>query len=208
MTTEVIDKTLTVVDRATRSLTTANNNLVKANTDLTNANTELTGTLVDLTTEIEFKQSEFKSLDDKLAVKVREHKAELALKIKENEQAELAKLLSKDKLAFITIDELDALKAELESERDDKDQKIALARKEEADRANRVISQNQAKLEADHRVKIAETNAKLITAEAKVTMLEEQLESAQQTVRDEREARIKIAESQSKASGVIVNTSK
>ena len=104
-----LKKTLTAVDRSTKASTKA---FTKVVADVVKVTGELAGIseqVETLTTEIDFKQSALNAIEDDTKTATRLAKAELALRVTENEDKVLTDLLKKVGFAKVSNEELATL---------------------------------------------------------------------------------------------------
>lgn len=199
-----VKKTLTVVDRSTKALTAAADTVQKAIADLTS----VTAIATSLSQEIEFKQSELNSLSDQYVAKEREQVAELRLRVKENEDKVLAELLATRKLVAVAPTVIPEMELALNAAKAANDTAIEAAVKE----AKATISASfQAQLsakEAAHQVETATLKANSAAQAERNTFLAAQIIQLQTEIKNERDARIQIAQAEANKQGIVVNAGK
>lgn len=147
----------------------------------------------ELTFTIETKTAELAALDAKYAETLREKKVDLSLKIRENEAAELSKLLAKQDLVSVNS----AIYAELEDtvENAESAKETAVAQATRATEA-RVDAATKTKLKEqslEFAATTAETSAQLNSLKSELAFVKQALATANKTIDDERAARITIA---------------
>ena len=199
-----VKKLITASDRSTKALSVAIAGLGKVASDLSS----LGDITVKLADEIEFKQSQLDHLNVEFDNKFREATAELRLRVKEDSRAVLDELLAHFNMGAISASDLSALHNQVITLTSDYTSELADA---ESAGFRKGAAEFQTKLkdaEANHRIAIAELNAKSNAKDDKIQLLEEQLKEAREQNTAERETRLAIAQAESQRQGVVVNTSK
>lgn len=196
-------KALTVTAKATKTLLAAAATLGKTVTDLAE-NVMLNEAVLE---QIAEGQQKLDSLAEATATEVRVQAVDLNLRVQENEDKVLNTLMGKKKLATITVDQLSSLNTEVEEARIDSDVAIQKAVSIAISSANRTHEAAISAAEAEHRVETAELLADVKSKNAEIAFMKTNITTLQETVNAEREARVAMADSASKASGVVVNTS-
>lgn len=144
----------------------------------------------------------------KVETQVREAKAEIRLQVKEDRKAVLAQLLTEDGLVATTQAEIDASNEAIQAAE-------AKAQRTEFEAVN--AAQNAlhnkygaeiSRLKAEHAVALAEFKANAKSDAAQISSLEGQVAQLRKDIEAERNARITIAEHESKAAGVTINQGK
>ena len=182
-------KVLTETGKATKAF-------VKAAADLNKAAEqakEFAEILETLNEEIDEKQANLNNLEAELEVEVRKSIIDFNLKIKENEEEVLEKILKDKGLVSIKREELNALEiseSEIESNLQEAVKKATDT--VTASITNRFTMEIES-LKSDYKVKTAETNAKVTTLQDKIKFLEDANKVAQDTITAERVARIEMA---------------
>ncbi len=189
----------------------ANKNLLKLTKDLTNVaqNLEtLAATSVELTDEIELQQSELDELKESKEIELRKANAELDLKVLENEDRVLGLLMGKRSLARVTELELETLTTELETVKSDNEDAV---KKAVGTAINLLTTKHEGEmkaLKAEHDVDTAEKVAEIKSQNMQIEFLEKQITTLIATATLEREAKVSIAEADSKKSGTVINNGK
>jgi len=199
-----VKKVITVADKSTKALVTASAGLAKVVAELG----LLSESVIVLSQDIEFKQGQLDLVEENTKVAVRKAKAELELRITENEDKVLAELMAKRGYAVITTKEVNALQGELNAARKDNSVEITKAVDVAVTEANREAELTALTAESDHKVKMATVNATNESLRGKVTHLESTVASLENTIKAERDARISIAASEAARQGVVVNNGK
>lgn len=197
-------KVLTIVDRSSIALNNAAGNLKKVMNELET----LIPVSTQLITDVEFQQNKLDNLNQTYIQKEREAKAELNIRIKENEVDVLNELLISRQLTSLPIQEHRALLSELEVLKKDNEASISAAVKvatEQLSVTHKGISDRQ---EAAHQVEIATLKASNTSLEERNQFLQTQIEALQNQITSEREARIAIAQAEANKQGVVINTGK
>lgn len=201
-------KILTPVDRSTKQLESAEANLSKVLESMKKDVGDLTKQAIETATNIEFKQSELSALEDEYANKEREAKAELSLRIKENEIAVLEALLKTNGLVKLTNAEHTEMKKTLTALQESFDEEVNLAKTKSFSEAKQHFDSSLSSIESQHKVEIAELKAKAGADQFKIEQLEDMVKNLRENLEAERETRVKIAQADAGKQGVIVNTSK
>ena len=197
-------KVLTIVDRSSIALNNAAGNLKKVMNELET----LIPVSTQLITDVEFQQNKLDNLNQTYIQKEREAKAELNIRIKENEVDVLNELLISRQLTSLPIQEHRALLSEHEVLKKDNEASISAAVKvatEQLSVTHKGISDRQ---EAAHQVEIATLKASNTSLEERNQFLQTQIEALQNQITSEREARIAIAQAEANKQGVVINTGK
>lgn len=202
--TEQVTQTITMLDRSTKTLNKAKETLLKTMQEL--------ATLIDvsenLTNDIEFRASELAAIDKEMENKLRDAKAELVISIKENENEILNTLMQQRDLAHVPNDLYISLQEELEKAIGNNKEAISDAIHSVTSKLNTDHKHAQNALTATHDVATAELHASVTAKTNEINFLKMSLQTAQDTLQAEREARVSIAASEANAAGVTVNTSK
>lgn len=201
-----IKKVLTAVDRSTKGLSTTADAFVKTVADLTGQVAALTGQQSTLALDIEFKTNELDGLDAQLLVKQREHAAELALRVKENEDAVLESLLKARGLVTKTPAELNALQAQLAEALEDNQDAIDGAVKDVTASLKASAAIELSRVKSDHAVEIAQYKANAGNSTTQITFLTAQNTKLEAQIEADRDARIEIAKAEAARQAVTVNT--
>jgi len=193
----------TIIDKSTKNFTKVVTELVKATGEL--------GSLAEgieaLTSEIEFKQSALDAIGEQTKTDVRLAKAELSLKVTENEAKVLADLLKKNGLATITTGDL----YDLQLERDQALVTDAEATASKVKAAESTLHANYggqlSTLKADHKVDVAQKDADISAQSMRITFMADTINSLKETIEADRTARVDIAKAEATKQAVTVNTS-
>ena len=185
----------TVTDKATKALTTATANLTKVMGDL-GAQVEIVETLSE---EIQVKQEQRDSLDKELGVKVREHEAELALQIRENEEKVVHTLLDKTGRADISREGLQTLRAELENLKDNQQDAVQSAVETTRRSAESQLAAIKSQQASAHAVETADLKANISSLESQVGYLTQQVNTYKEMLDNERVTREKVADASARA---------
>lgn len=201
-------KALTQVDRSTKSLTAAQTALTKAAEDTAASLASNIALLAQTTQDLEFKQSELTNLGQELTAKERENAAELALRVKENEDKVLTTLMTARKLATITAVDLALLDKEVVALRKGQETELAAAVKatKEAAEADKTAALQTQTLQ--NNTIIAEYKAKAINDNSKIEFLEQQIVALRKDAEDNRKAQVEIEQARAKSAGVTIQNSK
>ncbi len=199
-----VKKLITASDRSTKALSVAIAGLCKVVSDLSS----LGDITVKLADEIEFKQSQLDHLNVEFDNKFREATAELRLRVKEDSRAVLDELLAHFNMGAISASDLSALHNQVIALTSDYTGELADAEQACYRKGDAEFQSKLQDAEANHRIAIAELNAKSNAKDDKIKLLEEQLKEAREQNTAERETRLAIAQAESQRQGVVVNTSK
>lgn len=202
--TQEVKKTLTAVDRSTKALTTAAETVTKVIGELGG----ITQTAIALAQDIEFKQSELNALDAQYAVKEREQVAELGLRVKENADKVLEALLKERKLVAVAPSVIPELQNELAQAKAATESAVTEAVKIETARLSASLNAQLTAKDSAHKVETAELKATNGALSERNSFLTTQITQLQSEIQKERDARVKIAEAESKQQGVVVNAGK
>lgn len=184
-----VNKTVTVVTRATKAMSKAVGDLTKTAGDLQ----ALVAVSEELTSEIEFKTSELSALEDRTAEDLRKAKAELSLKVLENEDSVLASLLNDRKLVPIDRNELGDLRANLQDALAENEDTINAAVGKAKGMAESKMAAALKEQALQHDVETAQLEATKVSLQDKNTMLEQQLVDMKEMLTKEREARVEMS---------------
>lgn len=184
-----LKKAMTTTDKSTKALVTAATNLGKVAGDLQT----LAETSASLVTDIELKQGELQALSATYSDEERKAKAELNIKVLENEEAVLMSLLKKRGLANISTADVKALEDQLAKAKADQTKEISEAVAAEASRLNAKHDAEMTKVDADHSVETATLKAQIDSLGSKVEHLTTSLSTAQTMLDNERIARVETA---------------
>lgn len=195
-----VKKTITQVDKSTKAM----NSAVTALTKTMNELSSLTEISDSLAFDIEQKSSELTSIKENINNELRSAKAELNIKILENEDKVLDQLLKDRRLAKIEETEVQTLKSDLQEAQASNEAAIEDA-VNQAIRNEKIASNaQQARLESQHSVETAELKAENVALKSRIEFLTESNEQLKQMIDNERVARVDMAKN---ASQPVVNVS-
>lgn len=190
-----------IADTASRKVDAA----TKAMTEAFNALSGASEQYADVVRNTQIAQDNLDLLTTEYDAKKRNAEAELAIQIKENESAVLSRLLRNQGKVAVSDAEYSQLTREAAVIQQETQQQIkaatAAAKSEGA--ATSLAELNEAK--QSHAIATADLNAEIKSQAAEIDMLESQITYLKETLKEEREARIKLAEYGSRES-VVVNT--
>lgn len=148
-------------------------------------------------TAFEIEKLEFKKgqLEQELDNKARENAADLRLRIKENEDTELTKLLEARGLAQISLGEVVELSKTTESLREEADKAFETGMAKGIEETDSKYLEEKLTISATHKVEVAEKDALIKTLESKVAFLETANKTLHEALDAERVARVTIASS-------------
>lgn len=199
-----VKQVVTIVDKSTKGLGAQIAALLKVTNELAAVGDRIPA----MADEISMNQARLDAIAEETSIAQRKAAAELSLRVTENEDKVLAELMAKRSLATITKGELAILNTKLGTAEAFNQEEIMKA--VDAAKATLIVEHKAelAQVNSDHAVKSATTTAALDAANAKISFLEAQVKSLQDTITAEREARVQEAEARSKAAGVTVNNGK
>lgn len=199
-----VKKVITVAERSTKAL-------VKVVADGQKLFSELAGlanSTVTLTEEIEFKQSQLVDIDNQIAATEREAKAQLRLRVIENEHKVLAELMRTRGYAVISHADLDALNSDLAAAKTDNDFAVSEAREAGYQAAAAKFGAENRELASQHKVELAEHKAQATAKNQRISDLEAQVTELRDQITAERNTRLEIARADAGRQGVVVNAGK
>lgn len=182
-------KAITVVDKAVKSLSKANADLTKMAGELST----LSEMSADLLFDIEMKSSKLEQISAEIAAQERDARAELAIRIKENENGELHRLLKKREMVGIPSHELEALEAQVKSLREDQADAIAEALDKQKESLEISYSAEITRLQAQHEVDSATLKSDNAALSSKIEYLTKANAEFQEMLNQERNARVQTA---------------
>ncbi|MFP8559559.1 hypothetical protein ACLH2J_25120 [Klebsiella michiganensis] len=199
-----VKKVITVAERSTKAL-------VKVVADGQKLFSELAGlanSTVTLTEEIEFKQGQLVDIDNQIAATEREAKAQLRLRVIENEDKVLAELMRSRGYAVISHADLDALNSDLVAAKTDNDFAVSEAREAGYQAAAAKFGAENRELASQHKVEMAEHKAQATAKNQRISDLEAQVTELRDQITAERNTRLEIARADAGRQGVVVNAGK
>lgn len=199
-----VKKVITVAERSTKAL-------VKVVADGQKLFSELAGlanSTVTLTEEIEFKQGQLVDIDNQIAATEREAKAQLRLRVIENEDKVLAELMHSRGYAVISHADLDALNSDLAAAKTDNDFAVSEAREAGYQAAAAKFGAENRELASQHKVEMAEHKAQATAKNQRISDLEAQVTELRDQITAERNTRLEIARADAGRQGVVVNAGK
>ncbi|QZY83033.1 hypothetical protein K7H21_28325 (plasmid) [Klebsiella sp. CTHL.F3a] len=199
-----VKKVITVAERSTKAL-------VKVVADGQKMFSELAGlanSTVTLTEEIEFKQGQLVDIDNQIAATEREAKAQLRLRVIENEDKVLAELMRSRDYAVISHADLDALNSDLAAAKTDNDFAVSEAREAGYQAAAAKFGAENRELASQHKVELAEHKAQATAKNQRISDLEAQVTELRDQITAERNTRLEIARADAGRQGVVVNAGK
>lgn len=196
--TETLEKTITETGKATRALTKVGEDLAKA---MSNVQSYVT-TVEALNDEIEVKTAKLAGLDKEFAEALREKQVDLTLKIKENENTELGKLLAKNKVVAVAQTELDSLKSAVENAETVKTNAVTEAVRASEATLKAAHANALTVRDLEHKASQATSLATLESLQSKIDYLTASNTALEAQLNAEREARVTIAQA---ATAPVVN---
>jgi hypothetical protein len=151
-------------------------------------------------------QQKLDAIKEETELAERKAKAELDLRVLENEDKVLQGLMGKRSLAVITNADLAAVKSELNDATYEVDVKINTAVKAAVKNADAVSASLLAKTVAEHSVAVAQKEADILASKREIDFLERQVATLEANAKAEREARVEETKARSTAGAVVVNT--
>ncbi|EIW8528374.1 MULTISPECIES: hypothetical protein [Klebsiella] len=199
-----VKKVITVAERSTKAL-------VKVVADSQKVLAELASMAdsnVILAEEIEFKQGQLADIENQIASTEREAKAQLRLRVIENEDKVLADLMKARGYAVITFSDLDSLNSDLVAAKTDNDFAVSEAREAGYQAAAAKFGAENRELASQHKVELAEFKAQAVAKNQRISDLEAQVSELRGQITAERETRLEIAKADAGRAGVVVNAGK
>ena len=199
-----VKKVITVAERSTKTL-------VKIVADGQKVLAELASMAdsnVILAEEIEFKQGQLADIENQIASTEREAKAQLRLRVIENEDKVLADLMKARGYAVITFSDLDSLNSELVAAKTDNEYAVSEAREAGYQAAAAKFGAENRELASQHKVELAEFKAQAVAKNQRISDLEAQVSELRWQITAERETRLEIAKADAGRAGVVVNAGK
>lgn len=199
-----VKKVITVAERSTKAL-------VKVVADSQKVLAELASMAdsnVILAEEIEFKQGQLADIENQIASTEREAKAQLRLRVIENEDKVLADLMKARGYAVITFSDLDSLNSDLVAAKTDNDFAVSEARESGYQAAAAKFGAENRELASQHKVELAEFKAQAVAKNQRISDLEAQVSELRGQITAERETRLEIAKADAGRAGVVVNAGK
>ncbi|HBW9904144.1 TPA: hypothetical protein MFX83_15200 [Klebsiella pneumoniae] len=199
-----VKKVITVAERSTKAL-------VKVVADSQKVLAELASMAdsnVILAEEIEFKQGQLADIENQIASTEREAKAQLRLRVIENEDKVLADLMKARGYAVITFSDLDSLNSELVAAKTDNEYAVSEAREAGYQAAAAKFGAENRELASQHKVELAEHKAQATAKNQRISDLEAQVSELRGQITAERETRLEIAKADAGRAGVVVNAGK
>ena len=199
-----VKKVITVAERSTKAL-------VKVVADSQKVLAELASMAdsnVILAEEIEFKQGQLADIENQIASTEREAKAQLRLRVIENEDKVLADLMKARGYAVITFSDLDSLNSDLVVAKTDNDFAVSEAREAGYQAAAAKFGAENRELASQHKVELAEFKAQAVAKNQRISDLEAQVSELRGQITAERETRLEIAKADAGRAGVVVNAGK
>ena len=199
-----VKKVITVAERSTKALT----KVVADGQKLFSELASLSASTVLLTEEIEFKQGQLADIENQIAVTEREAKAQLRLRIIENEERVLAELMRTRGLATVTTKELDELNSELVAAKTENEFAVSEAREAGYATAAAKFGAENRELVSKNKVEMADLTAQSSAKAQRIADLERQVEELREQIKAERDTRLEIAKAEATRQGIVVNTGK
>lgn len=199
-----VKKVITVAERSTKAL-------VKVVADSQKVLAELASMAdsnVILAEEIEFKQGQLADIENQIASTEREAKAQLRLRVIENEDKVLADLMKARGYAVITFSDLDSLNSDLVAAKTDNEYAVSEAREAGYQAAAAKFGAENRELASQHKVELAEYKAQAVAKNQRISDLEAQVSELRGQITAERETRLEIARADAGRAGVVVNAGK
>ena len=166
-----VKKVITVAERSTKALVKVVADGQKLFSDLAS----LAGSTVTLTEEIEFKQGQLADIENQIAASERESKAQLRMRVIENEDKVLAELMRSRGYAVISHADLDALNSDLAAAKTDNDFAVSEAREAGYQAAAAKFGAENRELASQHKVELAEHKAQATAKNQRISDLEAQV---------------------------------
>lgn len=199
-----VKKVITVAERSTKALVKVVADGQKLFADLAT----LSQSTVTLTEEIEFKQGQLADIETQIGNTEREAKAQLRLRVIENEDKVLSELMRARGYAVISHVDLDALNSDLVAAKTDNDFSVSEAREAGYQSAAAKFGAENRELVSQHKVELAEHKAQATAKNQRISDLEAQVVELRSQITAERDTRLEIARADAGRAGVVVNAGK
>lgn len=199
-----VKKVITVAERSTKALAKVVADSQKVLAELAS----MADSNVILAEEIEFKQGQLADIENQIASTEREAKAQLRLRVIENEDKVLADLMKARGYAVITFSDLDSLNSDLVAAKTDNDFAVSEAREAGYQAAAAKFGAENRELASQHKVELAEFKAQAVAKNQRISDLEAQVSELRGQITAERETRLEIAKADAGRAGVVVNAGK
>ena len=197
-------KIQSVLEKTAKTLEKNKNDLLGA----VNQANDAVAILTDIAEQVEIKKQELSELDSEYAVKLDEAQYDLHIKVRDNKENTVNELLREFGLAKISNSEIATLNQKVVlSERDTREEVETAVQKAKQEVAQMYEMKLKEK-ESDYKVASAVKDAKIGQLENTITVLDGQVADLKQSAKAELDARIRIAEAESNAQGVIINQGK
>lgn len=203
-----LKKTITVVDRTAKNLGTVATSLQKTFQEANGVVATLIATVENQLFEIEAKESQLTSLAQEYTDKERIAKAELQIRLAENEEKVVTEILASRKRTSIPVACLDALNEEVEALKTAIDVEVKQAVGKATAIADSARKVEIEKLNLEHAAKTAEVTAELRYAKEQLTAKDTLIKELQSQIAADREARIEIAKAEANKQAQTINVSK
>lgn len=191
------------MDKNSKFTDLANNETAKATKLFVKASAEIAKTIAGLEVyadtvealneEINEKQVVLAGINEEFDTKFRQASIDFGLRIQENEDEVVTKVLENRGFTTISADDLDDLRSKAYTEEATAKSNIDTAVKIAVNGANSKHATEVQTLTSEHLVANAETTANLKALQEKVEFLTKSLETADKTLTSEREARVTMA---------------
>ena len=197
-------KIQSVLEKTAKTLEKNKNDLLGA----VNQANDAVAILTDIAEQVEIKKQELSELDSEYAVKLDEAQYDLRIKVRDNKENTVNELLREFGLAKISNSEIATLNQKVVlSERDTREEVETAVQKAKQEVAQ-MYEMELKEQESDYKVVSAVKDAKIGQLENTITVLDGQVADLKQSAKAELDARIRIAEAESNAQGVIINQGK
>ena len=186
------NKTVTVVTQATKAMVKSAQDLAKTAGSLS----ALAEASEGLTSEIELKSAELASIEARTADALRKAKAELSIKVLENEEGVLGSMLANRGLVSIASNTLEDLRADLQNAQNDNDDAINAAVGKAKGMAESKAKSEAREAELGFQVEAAQLKAQNENLADKNSTLVAQVADMKDMLTAEREARVSMSANQ------------
>lgn len=198
-----VTKTTSQVDKTAKSLAKVVQDILKAGEQLKS----ISDIAEALAFDIEAKSSELANLKVKFAETERQQKADLNLRVSEDAEATLSKLMKDRGLATITHTSLQSLTSELTEAQADNTASISKAVAIATNSAKTELEATKKSLSDDHKVETAKFEADNASLNTQITFLKDSVKKLEDSLDNEREARVEMSKNSSQPT-INVGTSK
>lgn len=197
-----------IVDSSTRALTQSAAQLQKLAAELPKTVETQVAVMLENENKLADQQAAIAANEKALETQEREAAAELRLRVKEDADEVLGELLDARGLITTTRDDLRALEVRAQKAEAEAAAQVEAAVKATTASLTAKHTAETNALKAQHDVALATYKANATADQARIESLTGQVDQLREDIKAERQARIDIAEANSKAAATVINTGK